>query len=54
MECPALSQRLADAHHFACRNLMQAQLLQKRDYDLRLAEHRNNEGDIVYKLESST
>ena len=49
-----LSRRLTDAHHCARQNLKQAQLRQKRDYDLRVVEHHYDEGDLVYKLDSAT
>lgn len=48
--CFDLSNRLSQAHH----HLQEAQLRQKRDYDMRLVEHHYNPGDIVYKLDSTT
>uniref|UniRef100_A0A8W8NIX9 Uncharacterized protein n=1 Tax=Magallana gigas TaxID=29159 RepID=A0A8W8NIX9_MAGGI len=49
-----LSLRLAEAHACARQNLKQTQHRQKRDYDLRVVEHHYSEGDLVYKLDSTT
>lgn len=49
-----LSLRLAEAHACALKNLKQAQHKQKRDYDLRVVEHHYSDGDLVYKLDSTT
>lgn len=52
--CFDLANRLSKAHLHARQNLQEAQLRQKRDYDMRLVEHYYNPGDIVYKLDSIT
>ena len=38
----------------ARQNLKQAQHRQKRDYDLRVVNHHYNQGDLVYKIDSTT
>ena len=45
---------LSIAHDLARRNVGQAQLTQKKDYDLRVIEYHYNVGDVVYVRDSST
>lgn len=42
------------AQQMARRNIQTSQVRQQRDYDLLLSESHYSEGDVVYKLESST
>jgi hypothetical protein len=49
-----LSKSLHEVHKLASEHLKTTQQRQKRDYDLRLVQHKYQVGDLVYKLDSST
>ena len=49
-----LADSLREVHQFARDNLRTSQARQKRDYDLRVVQHAYQEGDLVYKLDSSS
>ena len=49
-----LAKQFSEVHKLARDNINQAQLRQKRDYDLRMLENTFNIGDLVYKRDSST
>ena len=46
--------RMQKIHEFARHSLHTSQLRQKRDYDLRVVEHKYQPGDLVYKADSTT
>lgn len=49
-----LSRSLNEVHQLARENLRTTQHRQKRDYDLRLSQHKYHAGDLVYKVDSSS
>ncbi|VDI23542.1 Hypothetical predicted protein [Mytilus galloprovincialis] len=49
-----LATSLNEVHKLARENLRTSQHRQKRDYDLRLAQNQYHNGDLVYKIDSST
>ncbi|VDI19598.1 Hypothetical predicted protein [Mytilus galloprovincialis] len=46
--------RMQKIHEFARHSLHTSQLRQKRDYDLRVVEHKYQPGDLVYKEDSTS
>ena len=49
-----LEEKLLEVHSIARDTLRESQKRQKRDFDLRLQEHKYQEGDVVYILDKST